>query len=334
MAIKIKWGSTSDWFDVWSGKAYVKWGGTGWTSPQAIKVKQGALGAGVWIDSGYTGKSSVPSTPWIQSWDYSNIILKWNAGSGGAPVAKYFVKVYNYWGTKTGTIDVGNATSCTIPVTWDWAYQFKVYSQTSQGVDSGDSGVLKILIGHPYQATYGYVERVRAYDSGNLVNVNPRRDYLFRDEAFSVYLGDDVVIKEFSWQDLRVHIPYLGNIVTTGYLRTVNLLMAGVWQGWALDDGLEAVGAAPAGTNILSSSSYAWYALPIDPPTRGGNNWWGIGPRGTGWVTAADGRVQYSMYASDVRFDGDQYYQSYEVVSSVAEVGNSYNPAGSGTPVG
>jgi hypothetical protein len=307
------------WNDIGNGKAYSKWGG-GWFAVQGIKGKSGAIGTGGWVDAGYTGMPPTPGTPWVEWWNYDWAMIRWSAGAGGAPPAKYILNIYDVWGNLGAALDLGLATSYQHRVSWDYRYQYDVYAQTAQGVNSPVTGRLRIGIGHPYQPTYGYVQHVTGWDSGNLVNVNPQRNYLFRDEAWSVYLGNDILVKNVSWGNLNVDTNAVGGIVTTGFARTVNLHLAGVWQGWALDDGIsynEGLG----DINILSGNAYAWYGLPITAQW-GGNNWWGLGPRGEGWVTAADGRIQYTLRADSVSFNGDRYYQQYELISAVQEAGN------------
>jgi hypothetical protein len=320
---RYKWGG--GFTDIGNGKAYSKWGG-GWFPVKLIRGKSGPVGSGGWVDGGFTGQPALPSVPWVSAWDYSNIIFNWNAGGGGAPISHYhyvLVRTNDGAWVANGTT---TATSVMIGINWDNRYQFYVEAVGINGVatgwSNGDGSTQygRPGIGHPRQDSYGYVWHSTPWQSGNLVNVNPQRNYLFRDEAWSVYLGNDILVKNVSWGNLNVDTNAVGGIVTTGFARTVNLHFAGVWQGWALDDGIsynEGIG----DINILSGNAYAWYGLPITAQW-GGDNWWGLGPRGEGWMPASDGRIQYTLRADSVNFSGDRYYQQYEVVSSIPESGN------------
>jgi hypothetical protein len=327
MTVRLRNGGS--WYAVPNGKLRIRYAGS-WYSARKVYVKIGAVGSGYWYDSGYVGLPSTPTGVEVYEWNYSVCKVKWNAGAGGAPIAHYRVYI-----VKQGYGAIVDTTTTNLTyefgVNWDSTYLFYVQAVAVNGLETGwadNNGSTiygRIGIGHPQQDTYGYVHHVDAWNSGNLVWSNPARDYLFRDEAFSVYVPNNYVVKSVAWGDLRVHTGYLGDIVTTGFDRTVQLLFAGVWQGWGLDDGIQ-FNEGLGDINIMSSGAYAWYGLPINPPggLNGGNNWWGLGPRGGGWVTAADGRVQYSMYASSVNFTGDYHHDDYELTNRIYAQGNYY----------
>lgn len=303
-ATRYKWGGTT-WADLGNGKAYSRWGG-GWFPCKTIRAKVGAVGTGSWTDGGFTGQPAGPSVPWVEAWDYNNIIFKWNAGAGGTPIAYYEYVLTNEgggWLVHSTT----TATSVMIGINWDSRYRFYVQAVGINGVatgwSNGDGSTVygHPGIGHPRQDSYGYVWHSTPWQS------EVQWNYRHRNELFGVYVTSDIHLTSITWANLRTS----DSVVSIGTNRTVYLY---------LDNSDQSpinyyIAGAP---QILSSNAYAWWTIGLD--NFGNNAYWGIVPREVGW--AVPGGPGYILFADSVQLFGDRFYQQWEIVSTIPEAGN------------
>lgn len=281
------------------GNFRIKWGGTAWTFPGTLKVKDGDVGTGVWVDTGYHGFPNPPSNLQISSWSYSNVQVVWDfAASGGAPIDYYEVVITD---EASNWLDVENSTDNYSPnwgVSPDTRYQFYVRSHSSNGLQSAYVGPLRVQIGHDISYNYGWVNRQRPWQS-NVVSGGHNRD-----DPFWVSVPSSVVLDAMHWRNMRA--PQ-SSAVTPGTSRTVN---------WILNGG--DFGPINANTGTILSGDNRDYGF--DNPGNGSN--WGVVPRGSGWSTT--GNSFYQLWLDSLWMTGTETYANWEVVSTDPAVGNSY----------
>ena len=306
-AIYTRWGPAS-WIQVGNGKAYSRWGG-GWFPAKLLRAKVGAVGAGYWQDSGFTGQPAGPSVPWVVAWDYTNCIFAWNAGGGGEPIDHYeYVLARDSDG---GWVAHANttATSVMIGINWDTRYRFYVQAVGINGVATGWSeGTGSTIyghpgIGHPRQDTYGMVWHSTPWQSEVQWNIR------WRDDPWWVYVTNDIHLTSLNWSGLRTD---MSSVVSIGTNRVLYAFLDGHDEA-PLNYHL------PGNAQILSSSSYSSYGIPLD--NFGDNQTWGVVPRGSGWDPPG-GNSSRACWADAVQLVGDRFYQTNDLVSSIAEAGN------------
>lgn len=303
MPVQLRNGGS--WYTVPNGNLRVKDAGA-WRSANRVYVKLGAVGGGSWYDSGYTGYPPLPSAPWVEAWDYNNVQFRWAAGSGGAPTVSYHIHC-----PQTGLNTTTTATSWTMAVNWDTEYRFYVSAIATGGLETGWStpSGYGIGIGHPQQDTYGNVVRAKAWQSA------VQWAYRCMDELFGVYVPDYINVKSVTWANLRTSN---GDVVSPGAGRTVNLYLNGGWGG-VISDYVD-------GGVIYSSGGYSSWGLGLN--YFGSNSFSGIAPRGYGWSQGSSATIDPNgkmlLYADAVYFNGDEYYNSWELTSSIAARGNYY----------
>ena len=311
---RYRWGPAS-WVDIGNGKASSRWGG-GWFPIRLIRGKVGAVGGGSWQDAGYTGLPGNPSGLYVYAWDYSNVVLKWTAASGGAPVTKYIVNVMNADQTLYTTVDVGNATSLTFGVNPDWRYAFEVYAQTSQGVNSGVTNRVRIQIGHAAVDNYGNIGQSAAWESEHQWNFRGAND------PYQVRIGTDVHIESVHWRNLCLDGSTIVQIAGSGAsARWCAWYFSDTWQ-----DGPNA-GVAPTparaviGGAQINRTDYINYDVGFD--SWGDGKMWGMGPRGAGW-SPTGGDTNWLLWADGFWFNGTRYWTVWGITSTTPAVGNTY----------
>lgn len=299
MTVQLR--TSGAWYNVPNGRLNIRYGGV-WRSANYCYIKIGNVGGGYWYDSGYRGLPGMPGDPAVYAWDYSNIGIYWSASSGGAPVTNYIVQSLDSSNNVTGQWDVGTATSFSIGVSQSTLYQFRIYARSAGGLQTGPSGSLRVGIGHPQQDNYGYVQRSRGWSS------HVTQTAFNRDNFIVVTVPSSVQINAVHWVNLRS--PQSSQLMSP-----------------PARDILWVVNGAPTTTirNQFGLPTSPWtfdYAgAPINGQ-GGGGNVWGIVPQGTGWSNS--GNSTYMLWLDDFWFDGTEFYQNYELVSSVPAQANYY----------
>ena len=282
-----------------SGNFRVKSGKTGagsWIYPASVKMKVN----GVWVDTGYVGYPAAPVNFAINGWSYSAVALQWGAGAGGAPVSAYNLVQTDSAGNWLNQVEVSGSPWGNFSVNWDTRYQFYIRSKSAAGLYSGFVGPIRAAIGHPRQDTYDYVLRERPWQSGTVGGWYNKGDWI---AIYVAGAGDgragDILIQGLHSRNFTA--PQGPPSGTPS--RTINHLfnngdfgsIGSVGQGWGEDLGL----------NNWSSNTY-----------------WGYIPQGTGWSTT--GNQYYQLHVDSVWLSGTERYNNYEIVSTIAEQGNTY----------
>ena len=118
-----------------------------WRTAQKVYIRQG----GIWIDSAYIGVLGTPVTPTVQTWDYDDVVMAWNAPTGGAAPASYEVQLLNegYTVLQTATTTASVRTYRWLNLTPSTRYHMRVRAKSAAGVFSQWSGTLRVQIGKP-----------------------------------------------------------------------------------------------------------------------------------------------------------------------------------------
>jgi hypothetical protein len=282
------------------GNFRLKWGGTAWTFPGAVKVKDGDVGTGAWVDTGYHGYPNPPTNLRVNSWSYTNAQAAWDyAPAGGAPIDYYHIVITDAAGTWLAQENSTDNLSPNWSVSPDTKYQFYVRSHSSNGLMSGFVGPLRIQIGHDVSYNYGYVTRQRYWQSAVLSGARNK------DDPFWVTVPSSIAaLSGMHWRNLRT--PQ-SSVVTPGTNRTVNLIanngdLGPINNTWG---------------TILSGNNGDWAFN-----NAGSDLIWGLVARGSGWSTTGNGT--YMLWCDQFWMDGTENYSNYEVVSTNPAVGNSY----------
>lgn len=305
----IRVGNGSTWSaPVANGKLNSKWGG-GWFNPQAVYAKisdgtpatNGGYGANPrWVDTGYRGYPAVPAQIWVAAWDYSNVVVQWSAGSGGAAVSAWHVVQTNANGdvwlnqveTTSGQWNTG--------INWDTRYRYYVRAKAASGLYSAFQGPLNVGIGHPTQYTYGYVQRARDWSSS--LNGNWYKDAYngTNPGGTMIYVPNSVLIQSIVYDIAAVNnftavlSPYPSREIHHIY-------------------GNNDAGDVAHWTNPTQGAEgyNNW----------GGDSYWGFICRGSGWTVSPTGLARVVGW---ITVNGLEYYDNYEIVSTIDEQGNYY----------
>lgn len=140
-SLKFRWTDVV-WRTVGNGKLKLQWGGA-WISPSFVKVKSGATGGGVWVDSGYLGYPADPTSFGVYSWPTHDAVqFKWAAGAGGAPPSDYEVAINNTSGGRVATsYDAGSPSINFTQVAQNTTYYCYVRARTAAGLVSNWVGM-------------------------------------------------------------------------------------------------------------------------------------------------------------------------------------------------
>lgn len=301
------------WSGAWQGpvadgNVRLKWGGSSWISPAAVRMKTGStVGAevppfgGGWTDTQYHGYPNPPSVAWVNAWGYGNLQAAWNyAAAGGAAIAYYHVVLTDVNGAWLSEENSTDNVSPNWTVAQDTRYMVYVRSVAVNGLASPFQGPLKVGIGHPSTPNYGYVQRTRPWYSQ--INGNWYKDaYNGGEGGTVVFVPNTVLITEF-------HV----NMVTNNSFSSVispwnNRTMSHIFAGADWTDVIQA-------NNPYSGIEYGFN-------NWGGDNYWGYILRGAGWTVSPGG---VARCVGQFGVAGNEYYNNYEVVSWNPEQGNYY----------
>ena len=277
-----------------------------WSYPSGVFVKVGDIGGGVWRDTDYKGYPAIPTTPTIYAWDYSDMRISWAAGSGGAPVANYTVRVTGSGGNPDTSYlhssDHTGSPTGNIGVSWDSKYKVYVRANSAGGLSSAWSPVLQPWIGHPRQDTYGYVQRTRAWSTTLSGGVWWKDRYDGNAGGTVVWVPDSVYVQYYR------HYLYSNNHFTD-ILSPFNQRYISYYQA-SIDQN-------------VSLNWNTWHYTTTTGPywANGGNGWWGPVCHGSGWATSAS---TVAHMRGDFGIDGIEYYNNYEITSTIYEQGNQY----------
>lgn len=288
-----------------NGKINSKWG-AGWFNPTAVyaKTSDGTPGGGFgpnprWVDTGYRGYPAVPAQIWVAAWDYTNVIVQWSAGSGGAPVSAWNVVMTDPAGNWLAQIETGSAQWMT-GINWNTRYRYYVRAKATSGLYSAFQGPLNVGIGHPTQYTYGYVQRTRAWSAS--LNGNWYRDAFDGSNPGGtvIFVPGNVILQSMVY-DIAANENFSSVLSPYG-----NRYISHIWAG------------ADAG-DVL------YWNNPTQGPEGfndwGQDNWWGFICRGAGWTVAPTGLAKVVGWMTA---NGTEYYDNYEITSVVNEQSNYY----------